>query len=579
MARLRNSFVGRLFAAVLLLVLLPTAILGIALYSQARDTAMAVELDRIENASRELAGRIDSFVLSQSDLARFGATSAEVREFITGPRDAEATAKAQEWLREGPYTSDVVQDAFILDEQGTCIASTNPAFVGESYGIRPYFQQAVTGANSVSDWTIGMTSGESGIFLASPIRGAYGEIAGVLVVKLKTTPIDDLVAQAYDVGTRATVVNDAGVVLSAYDDQFRYRTVDDLTAEELAEIEATKQFAAEPLASLGLLSLGEDLEGVTPGETTVSREYELGGEPRVAAITGLVTQDWTVAVVSPLASIEAATAPVPLITGGLLALVTLYAVLATAYLSRYVIRPIRDLVHSSRELAAGDLTVQVPVRGDDEVAQLATAFNSMAKEIRGNTERLELEVARRTAELEEANREITALSVTDALTGCRNRRFLEDELPREVERAARYGRRLSVVMCDLDRFKAVNDTYGHATGDAALRAVGHYLESHRRATDWVSRFGGEEFVIVLPETGLEEAVAIAERTRRGLGALTVDVDGVPITITASLGVATYRTDQGDTSETLLHRSDEAMYLAKAAGRDQVRPESPSVSTR
>ena len=120
------------------------------------------------------------------------------------------------------------------------------------------------------------------------------------------------------------------------------------------------------------------------------------------------------------------------------------------------------------QLAAGDLSVQVPVRGDDEVAQLAAAFNSMANEIRGNTERLEGEVARRTTELEMANREITELSITDALTGCHNRHYLNQQLPREIDRAGRYGRRLSVVMCDLDHFKSVNDTHGHAAGDAVL---------------------------------------------------------------------------------------------------------------
>jgi diguanylate cyclase (GGDEF)-like protein len=196
----------------------------------------------------------------------------------------------------------------------------------------------------------------------------------------------------------------------------------------------------------------------------------------------------------------------------------------------------------------------------------------MASEIRGNTERLEGEVVRRTAQLEEANREITELSVTDALTGCHNRHFLDQQLPREVERAGRYARRLSVVMCDIDLFKSVNDRYGHAVGDAVLRAVGRYLETHRRAPDWVCRFGGEEFVIVLPETGLEEALGIAERTRVGLSTLEITVDGFAIGVTASLGVSTFRMGRDDTASSLLERSDEAMYRAKAAGRNQVSAE-------
>ena len=574
MAALRISFVGRLFGAILGLVLVPTAILGVYLYSQARSTAMASEMVHIQDGSRDLANRIDTFVLSQSDRAHFGATSAEARGFIVGPRDALATSQIDEWLRDSPYTSDNVEDAFNLDAQGTCIASTNPTCIGESYGIRPFFQEAVTGGDAVSDWSIDIASGVPGVFLASPIRGEFGEVAGVLVVKLETTPIDDLIAQAFELGTRTSLVNEAGVVLSAYDERLRYHSVDDLTAQELARIGATQHFADEELDSLGIPSLGADLEAVTPGQTTVSREYELDGEPRVAALTGLTTQDWVVGVVAPLAAIEAAAAPVPLITGGVLALVLLYALLAGAYLSRSVIRPIRNLVHSSQQLAAGDLTVQVPVRGDDEVAQLATAFNSMATEILGNTERLEGEVARRTAELEEANREITKLAVTDALTGCHNRHYLDQQLPGEIDRAGRYGRRLSVIMCDIDHFKSVNDTYGHAVGDAVLRAVGRYLDAHRRASDWVCRFGGEEFVIVFPETALEEAIRIADRTRLGLASLTVDVDGSSINVTASLGVSSFRIGQDNSVATLLARSDEAMYRSKTGGRDQVQSEEP-----
>lgn len=565
---------GRLFAAVLVLVLLPTVILGVYLYSQARSTAMETELVRIQDASRELANRIDAFILSQSNVAHFGATSTEARDFINGPRDAIATHQVDEWLRDGPYTSDNVEDAFILDAQGNCIASTNPQLIGESFGIRPFFQEAVTGTDAISDWSIALASGEPGIFLASPIRGKYDEVAGVLVITLDTGPIDDLLAQAFAVGTRANLANEAGVLISVYEERFLYRTVGSLTAEESARIESTRQFADEPLTSLGLNDLRADFASVAPRETTVSGEYEIDGQPRVAALTGLTTQGWVVAVVAPLAAIEAAAAPVPLITGGVLALVLLYAALAMAYLSRFVVQPIRDLVRSSRELAAGDLTVQVPVRGDDEVAQLAAAFNSMASEIRGNTERLEGEVARRTTQLEEANREITLLSVTDALTGCHNRHYLDQQLPREIDRAGRYGRRLSVVMCDIDLFKSVNDTHGHAAGDTVLRAVGRYLDAHRRAPDWVCRFGGEEFVIVLPETGLEEALGIADRMRAGLASLMIDVDGVPMTVTASLGVATFRMGEEESVATLLERSDEAMYRAKAGGRNRVEAEKP-----
>jgi diguanylate cyclase (GGDEF)-like protein len=129
-------------------------------------------------------------------------------------------------------------------------------------------------------------------------------------------------------------------------------------------------------------------------------------------------------------------------------------------------------------------------------------------------------------------------------------------------------------MCDIDLFKAINDTYGHAAGDRVLRTIGRHLDTHRRAPDWVCRFGGEEFVIVLPETGLDEALQIADRTRLGLSSLVVEVGDVSIRVTASLGVAAFRIGQDDSVAALLERADEAMYRAKTGGRDQVQAEAP-----
>ncbi len=571
MARIRSTFAGRLVAAVFLLVLLPTLLLGAFVYTQSRSNALDDAERRVSQDSADLANRIDSFIIGERDVARFAAASREVRDFIKAQDDPEASAALQDWLTRGPFVSgkDNIADIFVLDAQGNCIASTDPARVGQSYGITPYFQEAVGGSDAISDWSLGVTTGAAGIFLASPIRGAYNEVAGVLVVELQTDPIDEILAAAFTTGTRAVLINDAGVILAAYDPGLRYRTVDALTPPERAYITSTRQFGDEPLPSLGLVTVREDLAEVAPGDTAISREYELDGEARIAALTGLQSRPWVMADVAPLADIQAAAASVPLIIGIIVAMILLYAAFATLYLTRFVVRPIRDLVASSNELAAGRLGAQVPVRGDDEVAQLAAAFNSMATEIRGNTERLEEEVARRTAELEEANRAITQLSITDTLTGCYNRLYLDQQLEGETARAQRYRRDLAVMMVDLDFFKEINDRLGHAAGDAVLRRVGHLLTDIRRQSDWVARFGGEEFVIVLPETSLESAVALAERVRASVADLTVEQDGAEIRLTASFGVAEMTHDGSDTPQGLLARSDAALYRAKEAGRNRV----------
>jgi diguanylate cyclase (GGDEF)-like protein/hemerythrin-like metal-binding protein/PAS domain S-box-containing protein len=174
-------------------------------------------------------------------------------------------------------------------------------------------------------------------------------------------------------------------------------------------------------------------------------------------------------------------------------------------------------------------------------------------------EDLEAEVARRTAQLEQ-------MMQTDPLTGISNRRHLMSIIEMEVARAIRYGRDLSVLFVDVDHFKKVNDTFGHAVGDKVLVAVAGHLKGNIRITDAIGRYGGEEFVVVMPDTPLEGAKTAAERWLGSLRAL--DIPGVTWPITASGGVAQFRS--GDTMDEFLSRSDRALYQAKADGRACVR---------
>ncbi|MBK5277106.1 MAG: diguanylate cyclase [Desulfuromonadales bacterium] len=157
---------------------------------------------------------------------------------------------------------------------------------------------------------------------------------------------------------------------------------------------------------------------------------------------------------------------------------------------------------------------------------------------------------------------------TDQMTGVNNRgRFLE-LLDVEIERAYRYGRSLCVLMLDLDHFKSVNDTRGHAAGDEAIRTVTRVLQSTGiRQSDFLGRIGGEEFAVALPETDLQDAADAAERVRLQLAATKVSYASENFSITVSIGVSTYR--GGDSQETLLQRADQAMYQAKQTGRDRV----------
>jgi len=164
--------------------------------------------------------------------------------------------------------------------------------------------------------------------------------------------------------------------------------------------------------------------------------------------------------------------------------------------------------------------------------------------------------------------QIFSNATTDALTGLRSKRHLNDELGREFSRARRYNRKLSLLMLDIDHFKAVNDHHGHQVGDITLRAVASNVLSCLHSDHLAARYGGEEFVVLLPETELDEAVAIAERLRQATAELVVSFRDVRLQVTVSIGVAQF-SHEDESELRLFERADERLYAAKQAGRNTV----------
>jgi diguanylate cyclase (GGDEF)-like protein len=166
-------------------------------------------------------------------------------------------------------------------------------------------------------------------------------------------------------------------------------------------------------------------------------------------------------------------------------------------------------------------------------------------------------------------RKFEELAITDDLTGLHNSRSLRQMLGREVKRSVRTGRPLSLLFVDLDLFKGINDRYGHLVGSRALVEAGRILAGCARETDTTARYGGDEFALVLPETGSRGAVALAERVRERIAAHSFLADeGINFRLTASVGVATLP-DVAATSEELLKAADHAMYLVKERGKDGI----------
>jgi diguanylate cyclase (GGDEF)-like protein/PAS domain S-box-containing protein len=253
----------------------------------------------------------------------------------------------------------------------------------------------------------------------------------------------------------------------------------------------------------------------------------------------------------------------------------------------------REIDQRLRRIAAGDKAASVVVSELEQVCkdgevvstEVVSSYlldaDGVAQTILGITRNVSERKAAELA-LRETNRQLHArieeigrlqvalqeLAVRDSLTGLYNRRYLDETLEREVSRARREGNPLSLVMLDIDYFKRVNDTYGHQVGDEALRMLATTLLADIRAEDVACRYGGEEFLILLPNMPLETAILRAEGWRKSIEELSVVLGNFHITFTISLGVAAYP-EHGKTPDDLTRCADQALYRAKNGGRNQV----------
>jgi two-component system, cell cycle response regulator len=250
-------------------------------------------------------------------------------------------------------------------------------------------------------------------------------------------------------------------------------------------------------------------------------------------------------------------------------------------LKRQLEQPLRRIALFVSELTPSQLTRPLvldrpPNHRRDEIDLVVDGFRTLQDGIHGHIANLDQLVEKRTVELEAALASLRHFSSVDALTGCLNRGSFDERIGLEVRRTERYCRSLSLIFCDIDFFKQVNDNYGHAVGDQVLKAVADVLGAGLRTdVDILARYGGEEFVIILPESDVADAVATAERLRLAIEAL-VPVSELPaFRVTVSFGVAQHCF--GQTAETLIKNADAFLYLAKANGRNRVCFESDNSS--
>ncbi len=227
-----------------------------------------------------------------------------------------------------------------------------------------------------------------------------------------------------------------------------------------------------------------------------------------------------------------------------------FAILIAIKLSRSFNRPLQSLARAAAEVSKGNYDVQLPLNRRDELGEVAQAFNKMAVNLKENFAKVS----------DMANR--------DGLTGLYNARFFQEALSRELERVKRTSRPFSLLLFDGDRFKRINDTYGHPVGDQILQHISHVGRSVLRGYDVLARYGGEEFIAMLPDATGSQAPLLAERLRKMIEQRPyLTEDGTMIRLTVSVGVAQARAPYE--KKDVISQADQALYRAKEAGRNRV----------
>ena len=261
------------------------------------------------------------------------------------------------------------------------------------------------------------------------------------------------------------------------------------------------------------------------------------------------------------------TAALGLFSGIVLAAVLLAVPLAYVVV-RCVVVPLNEVSRAVRRFAEGDLEARTTVQRTDEIGELAEAFNGMADELA----RKHQQISALNAELEERvcrrTRQLRELASREPLTGLYNRRHFNEVLTNRFSEAARYGSDLSCMMLDLDDFKSVNDRFGHHTGDELLILTSITVASQLRAADVAARFGGDEFIILLPQTDVERAQVLGARIA---DKFSQDVaEQLPeLQVSLSIGIASVADANSDTPENLIRAADRALYRAKATGKSRI----------
>jgi diguanylate cyclase (GGDEF)-like protein len=535
----------KIIAFSLLATLIPSLSMGWLFYAYAKQFLTDKVVRELSGVAAQDVRELDLWLKERAYEVRVFASSYEVSENL----DAIAHParfpgmKAQALLRLNDYLKSV-GDKFV-DYEELAVIGENGRMVASSAGrlstlpLPPdWRQQANADAPIMGRAYRDHTLDKMIMLLAVPVKTQDGRFLGIMAVKLNFRTVEEILGRT-----------SLGATGQLY-----------LIAQDGTPI------AGSRLNSMGLMNIKHPFTILhSPEADTTLQEYTDGhGDEVIGSLHRMAQMDWGVVAQIGKTEVYSQIVRLRLLTLALCAGLLLTIGLAAYLLGLTIVRPLDRLTHGAARVTAGDLEVQLPVAGHSEVGYLTEAFNAMVTRLRRDQQ----ELATINSMLTERNKTLQVLSTTDSLTGLHNHKHFMELLTGEVARAGRHHHPFAVMMIDTDYFKKYNDTFGHPAGDALLKKIGAIFKESLRSMDHASRYGGDEFILLLPEVGKERALEVAERIRGLVTAETLSSGADGVVVTVSIGLAVFP-EHGLTPETIIASADRALYHAKRSGRNRV----------
>jgi diguanylate cyclase (GGDEF)-like protein len=424
---------------------------------------------------------------------------------------------------------------YVMDPAGLTIASSNwksaQTFVGKNFSFRPYFREAMDGGTG-RFYGIGAATGIPGYFMTRPIK-PHDRVIGVMAIKIDLENLDQQWVAGSD---QITVADENGVIFLSSVKDWKYRSTRPLSPEAIAKMKETRQYTSMLKPPLDVIQ-----DSIWPYANVVKLQDPSAPDrmKRYLVLNYELPQaKWLLTTYSSMDEVEATALR--------------YAASST--------------VGAAFLILLGLYVVQFRKRMKERQAARVAADVAHEK----------LETKHR--ELEVLSDHLKTMAISDPLTGCHNRRYFTEISVKMVSAAQRHQRVISILMIDIDFFKKVNDTWGHPAGDEVLKAVAATCKATLRTPDFLVRFGGEEFVAILPDTTQAAAQIVAERVRAAVELLSVSTEAAVIRATVSIGLSEYVKTE-NTIDKALARADVALYHAKRNGRNQVTVYSPDMEEK